>query len=158
MAENWKLIHRVAWYKWALIDLYENIIGIVMCCVFLGGVGYEVAHFFGYARTNQKWYWDIAILIFCAFLAYAAGRAVITSALDLTMPARNFEGQLDEITREHIGGSQGGFHVWQLKCGDQIWQIETASLPDLPDKVKPGQSIRVRFRRGTRWVTHLWIG
>jgi hypothetical protein len=147
------------------MDAYESAIGIVMATfglgvatLALGGLAHLLPADWMQA-TKYPWYDTLGIGALGLGLGWIGGKAAGTSAIDLLTPALSHEGRLTGLERRHVPGTHGGYDEWRLMLGDREWSIPCADAPDsFRRDVTVDRDIRLRYRRGTGLVTHLWIG
>jgi hypothetical protein len=169
--EEWKLVHRVRWYSWIPLSLYGSMVEVFMAIIGLAAVGGGVGFLLGIIPKGYipelkdmsplEFYGGILVeLMFAAFIAWNGLRGMRAEILAMIFPALTYQGQLEQMAVEVRQTKNSGYRVWALTAGDKKWDIPYLDVSDryqFKRELTVGKQIRLKYRRGTGFVTHLWV-
>jgi hypothetical protein len=149
----WRRIYHRGWWS-IVLDVYGFLLETIAALIGVAGLvylGYRLTH--GAAGAPRGWaavLGEAALLGIIAAWGLKGMRALLRDAFG---PARLYEGQADHAEVRWITGTHRGYRVWTVTSGEEQFSVPG---PDLKTRVHPGDTIRLRYRGGTRAVTDVW--
>ena len=108
----------------------------------------------GLDSKKYSWYLLPVVLLFAAWLGWKALVNEKNDFLDLLVPAAVFEGRFEKLEEKQLSGSHGGFHATFITVSGTEWVIPNRPLYIGPKQY--GDQFRLKYRRGSKTITHLW--
>jgi len=160
-SNEWKLIYQEKWYKWVPMTLLSSVYDgfIITCCLgFL--VVFLLAQFGvisddGFDSEKYSWYLLPVVLLFAAWLGWKASVNEKNDILDLLLPGATCEGRFEKLEEKQFSGSHGGYHATLITVSGTEWTLPNRPLSIGPERY--GDRLRLKYRRGSKTVTHLWL-
>lgn len=99
-------------------------------------------------------------LLFAAALAWWGNHGAWAQLLDVVCRSVTYEGELQHIAVEVRQTVRVSYRVWALTADGRTWDVPYRSVTDslgFKRDVAAGRDIRIRYTRGTAFVTGLWV-